>query len=64
MADIAYRPVPHDHAAFLARAMTRRGFKKAYDEGADEYSLVHELLVARIRAGLTQEAVAASMGTS
>ena len=64
MADLAYKPVPHDREEFLARAMERKGFKDAYDALADEYALIRELLSARLAAGLTQEAVAHSMGTT
>ena len=64
MADREYRPVAHDHDAFLARAMKRKGFADAYAESADEYELVRELLAARARAGLTQEQVAECMGTT
>ncbi len=64
MADSGYRPVAHDHNEFLAKAMKRKGFQEAYQELADEYSLVRELLAARTGAGLTQEQVAESMGTT
>ena len=64
MADREYRPVAHDHDEFLARAMKRKGFASAYAESADEYELVRELLAARAKAGLTQEQVAESMGTT
>ncbi len=64
MADRDYRPVAHDHDEFLAKAMRRKGFREAYDELGDEYALVRELLAARVRAGLTQEQVADSMGTT
>jgi DNA-binding XRE family transcriptional regulator len=64
MPDSEYRPVAHDHDAFLARAMKRKGFARAYAEGAEEYELVRELLAARAKAGLTQEQVAESMGTT
>ncbi|MHB8869089.1 MAG: helix-turn-helix transcriptional regulator [Thermoleophilia bacterium] len=64
MARDEYRPVPHDHDAFLERALSRRGFREAYDENEDEYLLLRELLAARAQAGLTQEEVAASMGTT
>lgn len=59
-----YEPVSHDHDAFLAKALRRKGFGEAYGELDDEYSLVRELLSARVQAGLTQEEVAASMGTT
>ena len=57
-------PVRHDHKAFLAKATKRPGFKEAYDALEVEYALAREMLAARARAGLTQEAVAASMGTT
>jgi DNA-binding XRE family transcriptional regulator len=64
MADPEYRPVAHDHDEFLARAMRRKGFARAYAESADEYEFVRELLDARAKAGLTQEQVAERMGTT
>jgi DNA-binding XRE family transcriptional regulator len=64
MADREYRPVAHDHDKFLARAMKRKGFADAYGESAKDYELVRELLAARAKAGLTQEQVAESMGTT
>lgn len=64
MPEAPYRPVPHDHRAFLEKARRRQGFKEAYDELEREYSLVRELISARSRAGLTQEEVARSMGTT
>ncbi|MHB1056129.1 MAG: helix-turn-helix domain-containing protein [Thermoleophilia bacterium] len=62
--DLKYRPVRHDHEKFLRKAQKRDGFKEAYDELGDKYSLVRELLHARSKAGLTQEAVAERMGTT
>ena len=64
MADLKYAPVPHDHAAFLAKAGTRNGFKEAYDALELEYQVASQLLKARTRAGLTQDAVAERMGTT
>ena len=64
MADLKYQPVPHDHKAFLEKAATRRGFSEAYEALEVEYALAHEMLAARARAGLTQEAVADRMGTT
>ncbi len=64
MVDREYRPVAHDHDEFLAHAMKRKGFARAYAESTDEYELVRELLAARAKAGLTQEQVAESMGTT
>ena len=64
MAKLEYSPVAHDHDTFLERNRKRRGFDAAYEELADEYALVRELLAARSKAGLTQEQVAKSMGTT
>lgn len=64
MAELKYHPVPHDHDAFLDKARKRKGFDEAYADLEDEYLLVRELLAARLRAGLTQEQVAHSMGTT
>jgi DNA-binding XRE family transcriptional regulator len=64
MADLKHTPVRHDHKAFLARASTRKGFKEAYAELEVEYQVIDQLLKARTRAGLTQDAVAERMGTT
>ena len=64
MADLKYEPVAHDHEAFLGKAFKRKGFAEAYEDLGDEYLLARELLQARCRAGLTQEEVAESMGTT
>lgn len=64
MAEIKYKPVSHDHEAFLKKALKRKGFKKAYEEMEEEYRLARELLAARSKFGLTQEAVAELMGTT
>ncbi len=64
MAELNYKPVRHDHAAFLAKAKARRGFTEAYESLELEYQVANQLLRARARAGLTQDAVAARMGTT
>lgn len=64
MADHEHHPVRHDRDAFLKKAIKRRGFAEAYEALEDEYLLARELLSARVRAGLTQEQVAESMGTT
>ncbi len=64
MATSQYDPVDHDHEKFLARARKRKGFAQAYDALEAEYALASELIDARIKAGLTQEAVAEAMGTT
>src|SRR4030066_1257856 len=64
MADVKYKPVPHDHEAFLKKALKRKEFRKAYKDLKEEYTLTREMLGARSRFGLTQETVAELMGTT
>jgi DNA-binding XRE family transcriptional regulator len=64
MADLKYQPVTHDHNEFLKKGGKREGFKKAYEELEEEYALAKEMLAARARLGLSQEAVAEIMGTT
>ncbi|HIJ87133.1 MAG TPA: helix-turn-helix transcriptional regulator [Desulfuromonadales bacterium] len=64
MADLKYQPVSHNHDSFIAKAKKREGFKKAYEDLEEEYALVKEMLTARARLGLSQEAVAELMGTT
>ena len=64
MVELKYKPVPHDHKAFLAKAGTRKGFTQAYDALELEYQVAGQMLKARARAGLTQDAVAERMGTT
>jgi DNA-binding XRE family transcriptional regulator len=64
MAELKHSPVVHDHTAFMARARGRKGFAQAYEALAPEYEVVSQLLKARTRAGLTQDAVAERMGTT
>jgi DNA-binding XRE family transcriptional regulator len=64
MADLKYKPVRHNHAEFLAKAKQRPGFAEAYDSLELEYALAGQMLKARAKAGLTQDAVAERMGTT
>lgn len=64
MGELKYKPVRHKHKEFLERARARRGFSKAYDALELEYQVADQLLQARARAGLTQDAVAELMGTT
>ncbi len=64
MADLKYQPVIHNHSTFIEKAKKQEGFKKAYEELDEEYTLVKEMLAARLRVGLSQEAVAKLMGTT
>jgi len=45
MADIKYKPVSHDHEAFLKKASKRKEFKKAYDDLEEEYRLTREMVL-------------------
>ncbi len=64
MANSQYKLVAHNHAAFIEKSKQRESFQKAYDELEEEYALVKEMLSARARVGLSQEAVAERMGTT
>jgi DNA-binding XRE family transcriptional regulator len=64
MPDLKFNPVAHDHKKFLANAQMRSGFSEAYDALELEYQLANQMLQARARAGLTQDAVAERMGTT
>ncbi|MBN1664617.1 MAG: helix-turn-helix transcriptional regulator [Deltaproteobacteria bacterium] len=64
MTEMKYEPVLHDHKAFLKEAREREGFRNAYKALEEEYNLVREMLSARSKSGLTQEAVAELMGTT
>ena len=64
MAELKYKPVPHDHAAFMARARARKRFARAYEALELEYQVAGQMLKARARAGLTQDVVAERMGTT
>ena len=59
-----FKPVRHNHEKFLGRSAKRNGFTEAYNALGAEYMLIDEMLKARIRAGLTQDAVADRMGTT
>ena len=59
-----FKPVRHNHKDFLSRAVKRKGFTEAYDALDAQYQLIGEMLKARTRAGLTQDAVADRMGTT
>jgi DNA-binding XRE family transcriptional regulator len=64
MTDLKFKPVRHSHKEFLEKAATRKGFVEAYDALALEYHVANQMLKARSRAGLTQNAVAELMGTT
>ena len=64
MAELKYKSVPHDHRTFMAKARARKGFTAAYNALELEYQVANQMLKARSRAGLTQDAVAERMGTT
>lgn len=64
MPDLKFNPVAHDHQKFLTKAQKREGFTEAYEALELEYLLASQMLKARARAGLTQDAVAERMGTT
>jgi len=64
MADLKYTPVAHNHKDFLEKASKRKGFPESYEAQATAHALAHAMLSARMRTGLTQEAVADRMGTT
>ena len=49
MAELKYKPVPHNHKAFLARASTRKGFDDAYQALELEYQVAGQMLKRYIR---------------
>ena len=57
MADLKFKPIPHNHEAFQARARTRPGFTEAYDALELKYQQAGQMLKARSNAGPTQDAV-------
>lgn len=60
MKEEGYNPVKHDHEAWIREARKRPGFQAAYDALEPKY----ELIRARMRAKMTQQAVAEKMGTT
>jgi hypothetical protein len=50
MIDIKFKPVRHDHKAFVDKASKRKGFVEAYDALALDYQLANQMLKARSRA--------------
>ena len=64
MPKIKHEPVQHRHKAFVKKATRRKGFSEAYAALEVEYALARDMLMARSRSGLTQEAVASLMGTT
>ena len=55
MAGLKFKPVPHDHAEFIARAKLKPGFTQAYEGLELEYALASQILGARAKAGLFED---------
>ncbi len=55
MADLKFKPVPHNHAEFIARAKLRPGFSEAYECLELEYALAGQMLGARAQAGISED---------
>ena len=64
MAELKYTPVLHDQKTFVAKGRVRKGFSEAYDALQLGYQIAGQMLQARSRAGLSQDAVAERMGTT
>ncbi len=56
MADLKYKPLPHNHKDFLSKAGARKGFSEAYNALELEYQVAGQMLKARSRAGLAFDA--------
>ena len=50
MTDIKFKPVRHNHKAFVEKASKRKGFVEAYDALALNYQLANQMIEARSRA--------------
>ena len=64
MAELKYKPVPHDHAAFMRVRALARALPEPMTRLELEYQVASQMLKARARAGLTQDVVAERMGTT
>ena len=64
MSELKYTPIAHEHEAFLVKARARKGFTETYNALTLEYQVTGQMLKARSRVGLTQDAVAQRMGTT
>ena len=55
MADLKLKPVPHDHAEFMAQATLRPDFSAAYAVLEHKYALARHTLGARCEPGAAQD---------
>ena len=63
MADLKFKPVRHQHDRFDGQGQAASGVRRAY-ESLGWSTLANQMLKARAKAGLTQDAVAERMGTT
>ena len=56
--------MPSNLQQFKKKALAKPGVRAAYDELAEEFEFLDEVLKARAKAGLTQAEVAERMGTT
>ena len=56
--------MPSNLQQFKKKALAKPGVRAAYDELAEEFPFLDEVLKARAKAGLTQAEVAERMGTT
>jgi transcriptional regulator with XRE-family HTH domain len=52
------------HDKLMKKALARPGVKREYDELEREFTLLRELIKARLESGRTQEQIAEEMGTT
>ena len=55
MTNLKFKPVPHNHAEFIARAKLKPGFSDAYEGLELQYALASQMLVEGAKAGLSED---------
>ncbi|NTW54013.1 MAG: helix-turn-helix transcriptional regulator [Chlorobaculum sp.] len=64
MEDLKYQPVRYDVKAEIQKDLEDEEFRREYEALEPKYALIRELLEARKKSGMTQEAVASKIGTT
>ncbi len=64
MDDLTYQPVRYDVKAEIQKDLEDEEFRREYEALEPKYALIRELLEARKKSGMTQEAVASKIGTT
>ena len=54
MADLKFKPVPHNQTEFIASAKLKPGFTQAYEDLELEYALAGQMLGEGAKAGLSE----------